>query len=59
MHGCPEERRERKAPGMAYSRSQAHLQGHNLMDVVDSAFSIHNLYAILSGKVQMHNECMS
>lgn len=48
-----------KAPGMAYSRSQAHLQGHNLMDVVDSAFSIHNLYAILSGKVQLHNECMS
>lgn len=29
------------------------------MDVVDSAFSIHNLYEILSGKVQLHNECMS
>lgn len=44
---------------MAYRLSQAHLQGDNLMDVVDSAFSIHNLYEILSGKVQMHNECLS
>lgn len=51
--------KDRKARGMAYSPSQAHLQGDNLMDVVDSAFSIHNLYEILSGKVQMHNECLS
>lgn len=29
------------------------------MDVEDLAFSIHNLYTILSSKVQMHNECMS
>lgn len=50
---------DRNARGMAYSPSQAHLQGDNLMDVVDSAFSIHNLYEILSGKVQMHNECLS
>lgn len=50
---------EKKARGRAYSPSKAHLQGDNLMDVVDSAFSIHNLYEILSGKVQMHNECMS
>lgn len=33
------------------------LQGDYLMDVMDSAFSIHNLYGILSGKVQIHNEC--
>lgn len=49
----------KKSPWEGYSPSKAHLQGDNLMDVVDSAFSIHNLYAILSGKVQMHNECMS
>lgn len=59
LHGCPEENRDGKAPGMAYSPSKEHLQGDNLMDVVGSAFSIHNLYEILSGKVQMHNECMS
>lgn len=51
--------RKRKARGMAYSLRKAHLQGDNLMDVVDSAFSIHNLYVILSSKVQMHNECLS
>lgn len=51
--------RKRKACGMAYSPSKAHLQGDNLMDVMDSAFSIHNLYGILSSKVQMHNECLS
>lgn len=51
--------RKRKAFGMAYSLSKAHLQGDNLMDVMDSAFSIHNLYGILSSKVQMHNECLS
>lgn len=50
---------KREAPGMAYSLTKAHLQGDNLMDVVDSAFSIHNLYGILSSKVQMHNECLS
>lgn len=55
----PRRKKGRKARGMAYSLSQAHLQGDNLMDVVDSAFSIHNLYEILSGKVQMHNECLS
>lgn len=55
----PGREKDRKARGVAYSLSQAHLQGDNLMDVVDSAFSIHNLYEILSGKVQMHNECLS
>lgn len=57
--GCMDAMRRRKARGMAYSPSKAHLQGDNLMDVVDSAFSIHNLYRILSSKVQMHNECLS
>lgn len=56
---APGREKDRKARGVAYSLSQAHLQGDNLMDVVDSAFSIHNLYEILSGKVQMHNECLS
>lgn len=51
--------RKRKAGGVPYGPSKAHLQGVNLMDVVDSAFSIHNLYVILSSKVQMHNECSS
>lgn len=51
--------RKRNARGMAYSLSKAHLQGDNLMDVMDSAFSIHYLYGILSSKVQMHNECLS
>lgn len=50
-------REREKARGMAYSPSKAHLQGDNLMDVMDSAFSIHNLYGILSSKVQIHNEC--
>lgn len=58
LHGCQEREKEReKARGMAYSPSKAHLQGDNLMDVMDSAFSIHNLYGILSSKVQIHNEC--
>lgn len=59
LHGCPEEKRDRKARGMAGSPRPAHLQGDNLMEAVDSAFSIHNLDEILSGEVQMHNECMS
>lgn len=45
--------------GQRIAQSKAHLQGDNLMDVMDSAFSIHNLYGILSSKVQMHNECLS
>lgn len=57
LHGRHEEKK--KPVGMAYSPSRAHLRGDNLMDVVDSAFSIHNLYGILSSKVQMHNECLS
>lgn len=57
LHGWHEEKK--KPVGMAYSPSRAHLRGDNLMDVVDSAFSIHNLYGILSSKVQMHNECLS
>lgn len=52
-------RKKEKPLEVAYSPSKAHLQGDNLMDVVDSAFSIHNLYGILSSKVQMHNECLS
>lgn len=50
-------RRQRKAPGKVYLPSKAHLKGDNLMDVVASAFSIHNLYGILCGRVQIHNEC--
>lgn len=57
LHGRHEEKK--KPVGMAYSPGRAHLRGDNLMDVVDSAFSIHNLYGILSSKVQMHNECLS
>lgn len=57
--GCTDVLGKRKARGIAYSPGKAHLQGDNLMDVMDSAFSIHNLYGILSSKVQMHNECLS
>lgn len=32
-----------EAPGGADSLTRGHLLGDNLMDVVDSAFSIHNL----------------
>lgn len=46
LHGCHKE--GEKARGIGYSPSKAHLQGDNLMDVMDSAFSIHNLYGILS-----------
>lgn len=36
--------REGRSPwGVADSLTTAHLLGDNLMDVVDSAFSIHNL----------------
>lgn len=51
--------KKKNARGMACSASKAHLQGDNLMDVVDSAFSIHNSCGILSSEVQMHNECLS
>ena len=44
---------------LGYSLYAKHTFWENLMDVMDSAFSIHNLYGILSSKVQMHNEYLS